>query len=40
MGRACSKHVDKLTAYRILVGNQEEIDHWENLEASERIILK
>jgi hypothetical protein len=30
MGRACSTNVEKKNAYRILVGNPEEKNHWED----------
>jgi hypothetical protein len=31
---------EKRNAYRILVGNNKERDHWEDLDISGRIILK
>jgi hypothetical protein len=40
MDRVCSTHGMKRNAYRILVGSQKERDHWEDLDAGGRTILR
>jgi hypothetical protein len=40
MDRACSTHGEKRNAYRVLVGEQEEIHHKEDLDVGGKIILK
>jgi hypothetical protein len=40
MGRACSTNGEKRNAYRILVGEPKEIDHWEDQEVAGWTTLK
>jgi hypothetical protein len=40
MGRACSTNREKRNAYRILVGNPEGKNHWEDQDVGGWTILK
>jgi hypothetical protein len=40
MGMSCSTHGAKSTAYKVLVGNLKDKDHWEDQVIQERVILK